>query len=789
MIFRKSLLCLEKEKLFILSKELNYRGLICDFFDLEEKHNESEKKDSEHSFRMLKHQIIELKESIEKNFDTLSKNIEKLDSREYKLSLKIESLIYLDMVREYIKYIVNKADVINTKISQLLRDGYNQYLPKPITGKRYSNSNITSQVEYNLKNRLKKLLNDNKDTLDTMIVWDYDDDYKISKYKTKNKEHMVFKLSYWYFELTYFLPNLTHEIGHIIQKEYDFLNPNILSNKLKKSLKGYLLKNDLDNLMPILSVEIFSDIVSFLYHGNSYLYAITHKQLGEGLSNSYKSIHDSCYDENHKIIDINNIKNLENSFKISRIRFNYKRDFIFIRIYILLIIRDMLKTDIKYYSDNIDNKEKILEEKFEFNEKNFDAIKDLNSLLNSIFNIEDKKEIPDSLENYYNNYINYKEEYDSALSTVKKSISIIKKYFKKNSIILYNILNIEKQHSKRSVYKNILPTHFNEIWNKRFNALDKNKTIHRFEYRKKLHKKIYEKLMDNSIYSLIQPYILKNEIKPYSMVFIKFRLDEIKKYNDIKTLIPHKDIVAQGKVLGMYDFMYIKKIDEVFKIDKINKSKTNFSELKYYESYYSLMKILSDKNGNLEKNRDNILNATIQIEVKKNLKSGTSDIYNNLYKNLVDINNILNKIDKKTYKRIDTFKSLGPKDIIVHIHNATIETIYELKKDFYNEFNRTYTTLYFNNYNLCFKNTNYYFVSNLRMSSKFTIQEFRKTYEKEKNIFTISLKTGVMDYVIAWKRETNLNSIIDFHNKLLSKNLIYDIQTSIEEELSVNKLE
>ncbi len=805
-MFRKSLLCLEKEKLFILSKELNYRGLICDFFDVENSSDMSEKKDLEHSFRMLKHQIIDLKKSIESNFNTLSKNIEKLDAKEYQFTLEIESLIYLDMIREYIKYIVNKADIINTKLSQLLRDGYNQYLPKPITGKRYSNANITSQVEYDLKNRLKKLLNDDKDILDTMIVWDYDDDYKISKYniKNKNKEHMVFKLSYWYFELSYFLPNLTHEIGHILQKRYDFLNPTKLSNILQKSLKGYLLKSDLDKLIPLLSEEIFSDVISFLYHGNSYLYAISHKQLGEGLSNSYKTIYDSCYDKNHQIIDTQNIKNIKSAFNISILRFNYKRDSIFIRIYVLLNIRDILRKNINFFSDNRQYKELFLDEKFEFSKNNFNVVNNLKRLLNSIYNIEKKGRIPNSLESYYLKYKNYNEEYISALSTVENSIKIITKYFNENTKILYNILNIEKNHLKRSTYRDVLPTHFNEIWNKRYDALKENKTIHRFEYRKKLHKKVYEKLLLNNLiydssipynikvyshsksnnfkfYASI-PYISKEEIKPYSMVFSKFRLDEINNYNDIEELPSHNDIIAQGKVLGMYDYMYIKKLNETYTIEKIYKPKMYFDKLKYYESYYSLMKILSNKNGNLN-NEQNILSATIQIEVMKNLNSGTKDIYNDLYQDLVDINNILNKIDKRTYKKIEIFKSLGPKDIIVHINQATIETIYELKKDFYNKFNRTYTTLYLNNYDLCFKDTKYYFVSNLRMSSKFTIQEFKNIYKDEKNIFTISLKTGVMDYVIVWKREAKLNDIINFHNKLLEKKLIYDIQTSIEEEL------
>ncbi len=44
-LYIKSLLCMEREKIWVLSKELRYLYLICDFYDVESDSISSEKKD------------------------------------------------------------------------------------------------------------------------------------------------------------------------------------------------------------------------------------------------------------------------------------------------------------------------------------------------------------------------------------------------------------------------------------------------------------------------------------------------------------------------------------------------------------------------------------------------------------------------------------------------------------------------------------------------------------------------------------------------------------------------
>jgi len=76
------------------------------------------------------------KQNSESKFQYLKREIERIGRLDSIYEINI--LIYIDMLREYIKYKVEKIDLISVKISQILRDGYNQYIPKPIVGKRHS---------------------------------------------------------------------------------------------------------------------------------------------------------------------------------------------------------------------------------------------------------------------------------------------------------------------------------------------------------------------------------------------------------------------------------------------------------------------------------------------------------------------------------------------------------------------------------------------------------------------------------------------------------------------------
>lgn len=838
MLYIKSLLCLEKEKLSLLNKELKYLYLISDYYDLEETSGSSEKKDLEHSFNILKEQIEDIRSSIKSNFENLIKQIEWIEKLENKNQFEIQSLIYIDIIREYNKNIVSKIDLISIKISQLLRDGYNQYIPKPIIGKRHSSVNITSQAEFSLKKRLQELKSSNN--VEALIIWDYNDEYRINKYSIKSKEYLVFNLSYWYFEFSYFLPNLTHEIGHFLQKntkEGEKFNSIKLSEVIEKEfLKKEFLNSGIRNLSKILPSEIIADTIAFLYHGTSYIYALTHKLIGEGLSNTFKAVEDmgkEYYDEHHNIINASGI-NIENSILISRYRFNYKRDLIFIRLYILLEIRKIILNKKNNIANKLNcvafNNKKILHSDLEnkFSDKKFSNIDEIERLLNSMYHINSSikfnEETSSSLDILYKDYHNFYNDYKRTQDIIERLYYGISSFFRKNQYIIIDILSLSKNNESKSNYLDI-PKHFNDIWYKRFFALNQNKTIHRYEYRKKLHGKTLEKLISEKL-------LFVENIQPYSMVFIKFRIDKLNTYKGISKIEfkdKNKQIkeMEQGKVLGIYDYMYLRKLDSPFTITKLYKPKyPNLEKLniKYYESSFSLMKIMNDTIGIFSKK--NNMNAIIQIEIAKKLKdSNERDIYENLYKNLKDIHNIFNqlsKANKDKYYKIEYFKSLGPKDIIIRIDSSSIDFIFKIKKILYKKFNRTFTTFYIKNIsyfeklkkldwskanrNLTLIDFNYQwtefcdkpienkvvsnkknpFVSNLRMHSQYDNEGFKKICKKwNKYINNISLKVGVIDFVVLWKENTELDILYSFYENLLKDKMVADIQTYINENVEV----
>ena len=801
---RVSMLMLEIEKLSILQKELRYLYLICDYYS-GNNDTVSEKKDLEHTFTELKYQISDIYSSIKYGIDNIEKNLELIQKFTEKDILQIQFLIYIDIVRSYTKYKLKRLDIISIKISQLLRSGYNQYIPRPIAGKRYSNINITSEVELSLKNRLKELIVDEskKDIdIEIVIVWDYNDDYVIEKYIDKEdinldnqKIKLTLNLSYWYFEFPYFLPNLTHELGHIIINEQNNNNYNVLKEAINSiDLEQFGFDRDDINT---LSEEIIADLLSLVYHGDSYIFSFLHKKLGLNLHNLFK-VNQDIYNRDN-IIKLSNI-DIQDSFLISPIRIDIKRDFIFIRFKILLYFREFYLKE--YATNNKVNR---------FREENKKYINEIDNLLNSIYNLDNfNYKDSYSLNNIYENFHNYLEDYKNTFEFIKYLYNNIIGVIHKNKDILFNILNeqidifynnkkesylckllgINKKNDEKNsdlqiIEKLKIANVFSDIWAKRFKYLEESKQVmHRYEYRKKLHK--------NTLLKLYKNQLLPNEetLRPYSLSMVKFRVDKLSSYpTDIEnSKINNSVIVSHGIVLGMYDYIILKKLDPKFiptikeKVTDLNHNFLN--NKKYYESFFSLMKITKDISGQY---KDNGFSSFIQIEVEKELKN---TIYKNLFDDIKRLYNIIQN-NKTYFKKVEIFKSLGPKDLIVHIDNTSLDGLYKIKEEIYNNFNRTYTTIYFKNFELikCEQiSYPFYFVSHLRMnpSKDKKINNFIEICKHETQIDNVYLETGILDYLISWKNKTTLEDLNNFYNKLLDNNLVYDIQTNIEKKVISN---
>ena len=813
-LYRKSLLFLEKEKLYILSKELKNLWLISNYYmgaieKNDTKSNNGEKIDLENNFCILKKEIENLNKSIINHKNNLNKIIKKVsdtnndnnDNNTNKNTYNINLLIYIDNFRKYTKSLILKLDLISTKISQMLRDGYHQYIPRPIIGKRHSNINITSEVERTLTNRLKKL---NDSNITPLIVWDYKDDYKVKK----SNDNIYFNLSYWYFDFPYLLPNLTHEIGHyIINSNRNKNIQDIIYKQIKKTFTIQELYHlDSQRLPEQLSKEMVADVIAYLHHGNSYLFALSHKLIGLDLSLTFAT---KDMKLTFDLLDISNL-DIDNSYYIAPYKFNFKRDTVFIRLYVLVKLRNIIEEvyDSKY------------KEKFIYCKDKVDEIEDL---LKSMYSF-DNTNIENSLSEIYDNYSNYQEDYLNTRKVVKKVSEQILLVFQNNISYLSDIFKDKKKSSnENNMYQNILsiflkkdkeetisenicentieqPKHFNHFWQNRFKNLEEEKISHRMIYRKKLHASLIEKLMKEGLLD-------KTNLKPYSMVFTKFRLDHIDSYNKIPKItfqnLENKNdesVSLQGGVLGIYDYVYIRELDENFKIEHFDIKDKCLEKYKYYETSFSLMKIMNDIENDCKQQINNLFSSIIQIEIEKqHYNKDNKSIYLNIFNDLDTIYKIIKDVIKdKVYRKISFYKSLGPKDITICIENADLDIIFNIKEKLYKKFNRTYTTIFLNRLdsNEVYEHKiqlegKYCFVTDLRMHPNYGKEEnkiiFKSCCENIKtNIKQVSLKTGVMDYVIVWNNNTELNTLIKFYEKLLEEKLVYDIQTSIEKKLDLN---
>jgi hypothetical protein len=461
---------------------------------------------------------------------------------------------------------------------------------------------------------------------------------------------------------------------------------------------------------------------------------------------------------------------IESSFLISNYRFNIKRDLVFIRLYILLAVREVILN-------------KKLDKKGIFNEDDI-YIKDIKRLLNSIYNLNNTKfsRTTSCLDDVYKNYHNFLINYKSVKNIVENISKAVIGLLECDKNIIKN-LDISKNENISNKYE--FPIYFNDIWNKRFDALRRNKTIHRFEYRKKLHRKTLEKLIESKYLDN-----KKYPIEPYNMVFIKYRIDNLDFQPD--KFIKNGNIIEEGRVLGIYDYVYFEKLDLESKVDSFPELKEE--KIKYYESSFSLMKILNDTNGNQPSNDKNVLNAIIQVEVSKRLEGSENDedIYEDLYRDLIKIHDIFEndfKCYKNNFAKIEYFKSLGPKDITIRIDSSNIDFIFEAKRTLYEKFKRTFTTFYLKkdiDESFVKSTKNHPFVSYLRMSPDYDSDAFERKYRKyKKDIKVIFLKTGVMDYRIVWEHGVSLKVLKEFYNELLDKRLVADIQTSIDENIKL----
>lgn len=753
-----------KEKLFVLSEEVIFLYDICKFYERTE----------------IK---VSYKEDLEANFLTLRLHLEKIYSDIQSIDDEINSLlkrtkldnselmVLVDYYRGPINEIIKQLKVINSKTNQMFRDGYNQYMPKPTPGRMVSNINMTSQIENSLEFRLKRLLQNNDIdgqptiSLSAHIIWEFTDNYEITTDQIKKDGHVLnivhFHMSYWYFELPYLLPALTHEIAHFIFKEKSYeenLNRfrNEVDSKIKNSIDIDPRIEELhdDSFITKLTEEIFADILSLSHHGVSFLFTMVHEFLGKELSDTFE------------VVDINYHKDIN----IAEWRFSKTRDSLFIRLSLLthFVIK---KKNEPFFGVNIDQ------------------TKEVQKLLNLIYSND--KNNGNSIREFYNYWHNYRDDFIFTEKTILEIISIYQTAFKKHKNIFNSFFKEKPVGSKENLPEcKQVPKYYEDIWYRRFSNIKENKPVRTYknELRQKIHfdticrlyNKYFVKLkwsQDNKQlafrdfnYQWIEfckrSNILKSldMVKPYILTFYKFKIDD-------NTQSSKKSKTLES-ALGIYDAMSLKQVPEEIKIPELKNNTSTKYKLKF-----SLMKITDPISGS-NLSEEDILNMTVQIEVLKNLEN--NDIYDTLYKNIQQLYKILNGFKCK-FKEASVYKSLGPKDLIIKVDGCSIATIYKIKKKLSDNFARTFTTLSYNNekIGLIKSDNNYKLSTEIRLSQdksyKFHNDDDIKKLAKKIDSFYII--PGAMDYRIDWKESTTIGDIERLYDILKHKGKVSDIQT------------
>lgn len=773
----KSIFMLSKEKLCVLADEVDFIYDICNYYKGDGSNEASLKKDLEENFKNLKKQLVHISNEIIKIDSEISNHLNYKDQDEREL------LFFIDYYTKKINKIIQQLKLINSKTSQMFRDGYNQYIPKPTPGRMISNINMTSQVEESLEKRLNSFFSKNsneqkyQNNLSAQIIWEYAKSYKITTVKSIKNDTNVnfniafFRMSYWYFDLPYLIPAITHEISHIALKNKKYSN---YVNKIKENVKKDIFNSKKDSLfkkkqIDVLFVdniinEVLADIFSLIHHGTSYILTMSHELLGYYFASTFE------YDSNKNI-------------NIASWVFNEMRDRSYIRLSVLLSFYKLIKKVIK--KEDLDVNSKL----FSSNEK---YLKEIEELLSIVYSKECLDTSKRPIKDYYKHWHNYLPEFEELEAFILFFIDSLNNQLVKEKDWFILILNNTKKHKKtKFIFKNVanaepeelkylyiktiktckIPKFYNDLWEKRFEKLEASLVPHKSELRKKVHR-------DTICYLISKGKLKLDEIKPYILTFYKYKIDTGNRKND------KLDYEA---TLGIYDRVKI-KLEEEFREPIPKKIDTKKKRYEKYTLNFSLMKILSDINGNEKKQ---YLNMIIQMEIKKDLIS--EDTYKGLADKLVNLHEKF-EVMKDYFGKVEFFKSLGPKDIILRIENLSIDSVYEIKSILAKEFDRTFTTI---SYSTQKQDNGKNTLESIKSTEIFSLStELRISPDGELKIPKIFKEhinkclmiPGSVDYRIEWAKGTSLNIIELFYDEMIENQNISDIQTSFIKDVSENNV-
>jgi nitrate reductase NapAB chaperone NapD len=291
----------------------------------------------------------------------------------------------------------------------------------------------------------------------------------------------------------------------------------------------------------------------------------------------------------------------------------------------------------------------------------------------------------------------------------------------------------------------------------------------------------------------------------YKILYILYNYTQIpqmflnKINNSIELKSKYRDKVNAWIAYGIYDFAYLEKKDKTINLYENNFIPLNI-DLYYFDSKNILMEVAKPIEGLSNKgNFSLIVNIELKkIEFETNMEINRYNIngYNNLKGAIEQIYKAL-KNEKNNFASAQIYKSLGPKDLTIIIEDAKLETLFDLIEiiNRVDEVNRTFTI--FSSNKLSDSNNNEQIDKNILLTTHIRIpknsrifkdseidKKYKKLLENTSKDGDIHLTTGVMDLVINWNSDVNVNKIFKWYEKLLP--YMTDYQTKIEKKLRLN---
>ena len=302
-------------------------------------------------------------------------------------------------------------------------------------------------------------------------------------------------------------------------------------------------------------------------------------------------------------------------------------------------------------------------------------------------------------------------------------------------------------------------------------------------YREKLLKPFFEKIKNfsNKKSELENPKNDLIEHKTDREKLLKLFFEKIKNLFNKKSelenpkndLIEHKKIVF-GKVAN----------HQIFDSD-IEKVKALYRKYNFAFSIFDFIEIV---NNNYENKLDEInyfYQESLVIKIYDNEKNVSGDMIGIIFiktESSFDMKNLINafetikeKIENIDYKA-EIYKSLGPKDFAVIVY-GDLKTIYQLKKELMNKFEKTHTYICLNHSKVN-KDTeielgSFSLKAVVRVTKDFDVSSF-------KNNWNVKMTTGVFDYEMVYKNESI--KLEDFFS-IIANNNVKDVQFKIDEEM------